>query len=337
MRFKFYTIILALTLYSLFSCNTSTKTIEVENDPKGKKAITVPSFSSDSAYAFIKKQVDFGPRVPNTTAHELCGDYLISKLEDYGARVVVQNFTEDSYQGHQLYLRNVIASYNQEAKKRVLLAAHWDTRPFADKDTANRRSPIPGANDGASGVAVLLEIARKLSHHELPQVGIDIVLFDGEDYGAHIDDDAPNMINNRVKIWWCLGSQYWAEHPHKKNYSAYYGILLDMVGADNAKFYKEGGSMQFAPKVANKIWTTARYLGYGNYFINANGPGITDDHIFVNTIAKIPMVNIVQYDPNSPSYFFPSYHHTHRDNMDIIDKQTLQAVGETTLYVIYHE
>jgi len=338
MIYSFQNIMLAIVLTLLYyACNTSTKTMETEVANKGKKSITVPSFNSDSAYNFIKQQLEFGPRVPGTEGHQLCGDYLINKLEKYGAKVVVQNFTENSYRGEVLHLRNIIGSYNLSAKKRILLAAHWDTRPFADKDFERRREAIPGANDGASGVAVLLEIARKLNHHEHPNVGIDFIFFDGEDYGAHVDDDAPKMIDGKMKIWWCLGSQYWSENLHKKNYSAYYGVLVDMVGAEDAKFYKEGGSMQFAPKVVNKIWTTARYLGYGNYFINANGPGITDDHIFVNTIAKIPMVNIIDYDPDSPTYFFPDYHHTHEDNLSLIDPQTLQSVGETLLYVLYHE
>lgn len=324
-------------LFLLFSCNTGTKTVEGDKITKGKKSITVPSFSSDSAYYFIEKQLAFGPRVPNTPGHQLCGDYLVKKLESFGATVTVQNFTEEAFDGTVLRLRNIIASYNPQEKKRVLLAAHWDTRPFADKDTSHTRHPIMGANDGASGVAVLLEIARKLHHHELPKVGIDIIFFDGEDYGEPIGSDVPNMKDGRMRIWWCLGSQYWGRNPHKPKYSAFYGILLDMVGAKDARFFKEGGSMQFAPKVMNKVWTTARYLGYENYFVNTTSPGITDDHIFVNTLAKIPMINIVDHDPRSDSYYFPGYHHTHLDNLEIIDKLTLQAVGETVLYVIYNE
>lgn len=337
---RFYGIILLFSFFLVFvfvSCNTSTKTVEGDRKLKNERSVTVPSFSSDSAYLFIEKQLAFGPRVPNSAAHQLCGEYLIDKFESYGAKVIVQNFTEEAYDGTTLRLRNIIASYNLQEKKRILLAAHWDTRPFADKDTVGRHKPIAGANDGASGVAVLLEIARKLDFHELPDVGIDMVLFDGEDYGEHADVKQPPMKNGRMQIWWCLGSQYWARNPHKDKYSAYYGVLLDMVGAKGARFYKEGGSMQFAPKVVNKIWTKARYLGYENYFVNSNSPGITDDHIFVNTIAKIPMINIIDHAPNSSSYYFPSYHHTHRDNIDIIDRQTLQAVGETLLYVIYNE
>ena len=336
---KFETLLLHTLTILLFlsSCNTGSKTVEGERLIKSKKTVTVPSFSADSAFMFIEKQVSFGPRVPNTMPHQLCGNYLIKKLEYFGAEVSVQNFTEKSFDGKTLHLRNIIASFNPLVKKRILLAAHWDTRPFADKDTANFHTPIDGANDGASGVAVLLEIARKFYIHDLPNAGIDIVFFDGEDYGEYPGANAPGIIDGRMRIWWCLGSQYWSQNLHKKKYSAYYGILLDMVGAKNAKFHKEGGSMQFAPKVVNKIWTYGKHLGYSNYFINANSPGITDDHIFVNTIAKIPMINIVDHDESSTSYYFPSYHHTHQDNLDLIDKQTLQAVGETLLYSLYHE
>ena len=318
-------------------CESSKKSIDQSNNIDSKKSVTVPSFNNDSAYAFIQRQVDFGPRVPNTDPHKLCGLYLAEKLKSYGAEVIEQDFVEQAYDGSRLYLKNIVASYNPQQQKRVLLAAHWDTRPFADKDVTDRYDPIDGANDGASGVGVLLEVARAINKSETPNVGVDIIFFDGEDYGEHEDVGAPPRKNGLVQIWWCLGSQYWAKNPHKPKYAAYYGILLDMVGAKDAKFYKEGGSMQFAPKVVKKVWNTARSLGYSNYFINTNSSGIMDDHIFVNRDAKIPMIDIVEHDPVSPSYYFGHYHHTKKDNMDVIDKQTLQAVGETVLYTIYNE
>ncbi|MCK5705697.1 MAG: M28 family peptidase [Cyclobacteriaceae bacterium] len=320
-----------------FGCESSKKSVDHAAARNSKKAITVPSFNSDSAYLFIQKQVDFGPRVPNTDAHKVCGDFLVNKLKSYGAKVTEQNFREQAYNGTILHLKNIIAAYNPNARKRILLASHWDTRPYADKDFAGRYEAIDGANDGGSGVGILLEVARILSKNEKPNTGIDIILFDGEDYGEHEDVKNTPLKNGLVQIWWCLGSQYWADHPHVPKYSAYYGILLDMVGSKNARFYKEGGSMQFAPKVVKKVWKTARSLGYSNYFINTNSPGIMDDHIFVNRDAKIPMIDIVEFDPDSPSYYFGDYHHTRKDNMSIIDKQTLQAVGETVLYTIYNE
>jgi len=319
------------------ACESSKKSIDQTGARVTKKSTTVPSFHRDSAYHFIQQQVAFGPRVPNSDPHKLCGEFLADKLRAYGATVIEQEFIEQAYDGTQLHLKNIIGSYNPEARKRVLLASHWDTRPFADKDTDGRYEPIDGANDGASGVGVLLEIARILSRNDKPKIGIDIIFFDGEDYGEHEDVEDTPLKNGLVQIWWCLGSQYWAENPHVNNYSAYYGILLDMVGGENATFYKEGGSMQFAPKVVKKVWNTARSLGYSNYFVNINSPGIMDDHIFVNRDAKIPMIDIVEYDPNSPTYYFGSYHHTRKDNLGIINRQTLQAVGETVLYTIYNE
>lgn len=320
-----------------FGCEGSKQSLDQATGRKSKKAVTVPSFNSDSAYFFIQKQINFGPRVPNTDAHKVCGEFLVNKFKSYGASVIEQNFSEQAYNGNILYLKNIIATYNPDARKRILLGSHWDTRPYADKDVEARYKPIDGANDGGSGVGVLLEVARILSKNEKPNIGLDIILFDGEDYGEHEDVEDTPLKNGLVQIWWCLGSQYWAEHPHVPKYSAYYGILLDMVGAKNARFFKEGGSMQFAPKVVQKVWNTARSLGYSNYFINTNSPGIMDDHIFVNRDAKIPMIDIVEYDPDSPSYYFGDYHHTRNDNIHIIDKQTLQAVGETVLYTIYNE
>jgi hypothetical protein len=192
-----------------------------------------------------------------------------------------------------------------------------------------------GANDSGSGVGILLELARILSTEEPREVGVDIILFDGEDYGE--PDFYDGASSNANLIDWCLGSQYWSKNKHKKNYMAYYGILLDMVGAQGATFYKEGGSIQYAKKVVEKVWGAGDDLGYGRYFIDKTSPGITDDHIFVNRDGKIPMINIVEYDPDSPDSYFGSYHHTQKDNMTLIDKNTLKAVGQTVLHVIFNE
>lgn len=302
-----------------------------------KRQVTVPAFNSDSAYSFIQKQVDFGPRVPNTNSHDSCGLYLENMLIKFGAKVLLQEFSARAYDGSILRLKNIIASYNIYSTKRILLATHWDTRPFADGDTENRDQPIDGANDGGSGVGVLMEVARQLGTNDLPNVGVDIIFFDGEDYGEHQDMNFSPTLNGRAQVWWCLGSQYWSYKPHLPRYSAYYGVLLDMVGSRDAQFWREGGSMQFAPKVTKSVWKTARGLGYGHYFINKNSPAITDDHIFVNHNARIPMVAIVDYSPSKNSYYFGDYHHTHNDNMSLINKQTLQAVGETMLFVVYNE
>ncbi len=294
---------------------------------------TVPAFNNDSAYQFIQQQVDFGPRVPNTPAHKATGDYIIKKLESYGAEVVVQEFTAEAFDGTKLNLRNIIASFNPGFTKRILLAAHWDTRPFADKDTERIDEPIDGANDGGSGVGVLLEIARQFSINEMPRVGVDMIFFDGEDYGMTEDYKVIGAQLNPAETW-ALGSQYWSKNLHKSNYSAYYGILLDMVGGENARFYREGISMNFAPSIVKKVWDQAHRIGHGSFFVYQNGPPVTDDHVFVNYNAKIPMIDIIEFYPENN---FGSYHHTHEDNMEIIDKQTLKAVGETVLHVIYNE
>jgi len=308
-----------------------TENSDILEEPKA--AVNPPPFNSDSAYYFIEQQVDFGPRVPNTVSHKKTGDFLVETLSRYGAKVVEQTFEAEAFDGTKLYLRNIIGSYNLEARKRILLAAHWDTRPFADKDTKDENLPIEGANDGGSGVAVLLEFAR-IFKDSLPEVGIDIILFDGEDYGEP-DSFKGNL--SRGEIYWCLGSQYWSENPHIPGYSAYYGILLDMVGAKDAAFYQEGISMHYAPKVVEKVWNTAANLGYRQYFVPSKTGMITDDHVFINEKAQIPTIDIIQYGPDNAGVFFGDYHHTHRDNMDIISKETLKAVGETVLHVIYNE
>ena len=321
-----------LIVLLLQGCSQSAN--EVQEVPQTEeKQVYVPGFNADSAYFFIEKQVSFGPRVPNTEAHRQCGDYLVAKLKEYGAQVEEQTFEAAAFDGTMLQLRNIIGSYQPQQQKRILLAAHWDTRPFADKDTIDTDQPILGANDGASGVAVLLEVARLFSNDTMPEVGIDIIFFDGEDYGEPEDRKASiDEVGDRV--WWCLGSQYWSENKHKSNYSAYYGILLDMVGAENARFCRDVVSMNNAPSVVSRVWEQAQQLGYQRYFVYDKGDEIIDDHIYVNYKANIPMIDIIECDPATT---FGSYHHTHADNMDIISKATLEAVGETVLHVIYHE
>src|SRR5690606_17278509 len=166
----------------VFSCGRE-KEKKANSTEKPARIVNVPTFNADSAYYFVQKQVDFGPRVPNTPAHRQAGDYFIKTLESFGAVVQVQEFESTTFDGKKLKLRNIIASYFPEKTKRILLAAHWDTRPFADKDDQNKEKPIDGANDGGSGVGVLLEIARVLKDNTPPEVGIDIILFDGEDWG----------------------------------------------------------------------------------------------------------------------------------------------------------
>ncbi len=317
----------------LTSCGPNTAT---EQEATQRLApLPAPDFNPDSAYAFVARQVDFGPRVPNTAAHHATKEWLVDKLTAYGASVQVQEFEAEAYNGTSLQLSNIIASLYPEQRKRILLAAHWDTRPYADKDSIRTDQPINGANDGGSGVGVLLEVARALQGADtVPRVGIDIILFDGEDYGE--PEGEKNDAESANRVWWCLGSQHWSDNKHVPNYSAYYGILLDMVGAEEATFYQEGVSERVAPSIVKKVWNTAQQLGYGSYFVRKESPEIIDDHVYVNYDAKIPMIDIVEYEPTNQSYF-ADYHHTHADGMDIISRETLEAVGETVLHVVYGE
>jgi hypothetical protein len=292
-----------------------------------------PDFIADSAYAYIAKQVAFGPRIPNSRAQEACRDWLATELKRHGWEVSLQEFTANRYDGLKMKGYNIIARYNPSVTKRVLLAAHWDSRSIADKDTVRQKEPIDAANDGASGVGVLLEIARQIAASPTkPNVGIDIVLFDLEDHGEPHD-----FTGNTSPTSWALGSQHWAANVMPAGYKPYYGILLDMVGAKGAVFPHEGSSMQYAPGIVRSIWATASDLGYSNYFLDEDAFGISDDHTAVNEVAKIQMIDIIDLRPMNGGYEFGSYHHTHQDNLQIIDKATLKAVGQTLLQVLYRE
>ncbi|TLX77556.1 M28 family peptidase [Labilibacter sediminis] len=324
--------ILVLSFVVLVSCNLSQVKNKTNTKNKSARVVDVPVFDADSAYYFVKGQVDFGPRVPNSKPHELCAAYLADKLRGYGADVIVQEAQVRAFDNTLLNAKNIIGQYKPEVKNRVLLFAHWDSRPFADhcEDVSRRNEAILGANDGASGVGVLLEIARQLNVKQL-DYGVDIIFFDAEDYGI------PDHIQTDYKPdTWCLGSQYWGKNPHRKDYYAKYGILLDMVGAKGATFYQELHSLQYAPRLVRKVWNTANKLGYGNYFVYQKGGAITDDHVYVNKYLNIPCIDIIQHDPSTSSSF-GSYWHTHDDNMDVIDKATLKAVGQTLLEVLYNE
>ncbi len=322
-------------LYILFaaamiSCsqNPSSSSAKVESQPV--KQQNVPAFDADSAWVFVENQVKFGPRVPNSEAHVACGNYLTSELKRFGAQVYEQEATLTAYNGTQLKAKNIIGSFNPENSKRVLLFAHWDSRPYADhdKDPANHKKPIDGADDGASGVGVLLEMARQFSIKS-PAIGIDIIFFDAEDYGT------PEFVKEYKENTWCLGAQFWAKNPHVKGYKADFGILLDMVGAKNASFFKEATSMRYAPQIVEEVWSTARDLGYGKFFINAEGGAITDDHQYVILGRNIPCIDIIYTDPESDNGFGPHWH-TQNDTMDNIDRETLKAVGQTVLQVVYN-
>jgi len=307
----------------LVSCEQPAEKVEKKPQPL---VVNTPAFNADSAYNFIQQQVNFGPRVPNSTAHRQCADYLFQKLSSYLPNTEKQDFTaRNSNTGEVYQFTNIIASYNPQASRRILLGAHWDTRIKADKDSSDPEQQFDGANDGGSGVGVILEIARLISQDSL-SIGVDFILFDAEDQG-------------NLGLDWCLGSKHWTANKHQANYSAYYGILLDMVGAKDATFLREAYSMQYAPKIVRQTWNEAHQLGYSRFFIYKDGAPIEDDHLYVNVNAKIPMIDIIDTKPlaNQAGDPFKDYHHRPGDNMEVIDPTTLQAVGHTVLHLLYKE
>ena len=313
---------LVVVLFSSCDQGGNKESPGVVSNPTIKQA---PAFNADSAYSFIQQQVDFGPRIPNSQAHRNCGDFLYEKMSGYADKVMVQEFDSKSQSGEFYQFRNIIASFNPEAGRRILLGAHWDTRAKADKFKEDPNVQFDGANDGGSGVAVLLEIARLLADDSLT-IGIDMILFDAEDQGG-------------LGLDWCLGSKYWSQNKHQSGYSAYYGVLLDMVGAANATFPLEHYSKQFAPSIIDKVWDEGHRAGFSRYFVFGNGGAIEDDHYYVNVNAKIPMIDIIDMIPDGADKndAFKPYHHRPTDNMDIISTETLHAVGTTVLNLLYRE
>ena len=295
--------------------------------------VKVPAFNADSAYTFIEKQVAFGPRVPNTPEHAAAAEYLLDKLGSYADTAMIQPFKARAYNGTVLNGKNIIGSFNPQAKSRILLCAHWDSRPYADHDPdpANHNTPIDGANDGGSGVGVLLEVARQLAGQR-PEIGVDIIFFDAEDYGPPQDHQKRGTDN-----WWALGSQYWSKNPHDPDYYAKFAILLDMVGARDARFYMEGYSMMYAPGILKKVWNTAHRAGFTDYFIFEQKGYIDDDHKPINEVMKIPAIDIIHMDDASSNGSFFDHWHTIHDTMDKIGKESLRAVGQTILTVVYEE
>ena len=333
---KFILFIASVLLLS--SCGDKQPKGTPSTSEKPNKTVSVPNFNADSAYQYVACQTSFGPRVPETQAHADCAQWLAAKLGEFADTVIVQDFRAKLYNGKGVDGQNIVGVFHPEAKKRIVLCAHWDSRPYADHDSdaANTHTPIDGANDGASGVGVLMECARQFKLQELPEhLGVDIVLFDLEDYGPHIEE-AEKYYDEDVN-YWALGSQYWSKHPHVYGYKAYYGILLDMVGGSNPTFPKEYYSQGYAAWVSNKVWRRAADLGYRPYFTNELGALISDDHVPMNQNAGIPTIDIIDLQPNSSNGCFPEVWHTINDNLEHIDKETLGMVGKVLVNVVYEE
>lgn len=277
------------------------------------------AFDADSAYRFVAEQVEFGPRVPGTEAHRRCGDYIASKLRGYGADVTVTDTVFVAIDGKSTPVRNIMGRFRPEAKRSVMLLAHYDTRPWADRDAnpSNHSLPIDGANDGGSGVAVMLEIARNISG--IPaDLGIDMLFVDAEDAGSYAEDAT-----------WCIGSQAWASYRNPADRCPSFAILLDMVGGKDAVFHREYFSELSAKGINDRVWAAARALGYGSRFVDAMGGAINDDHLNIQA-AGIPAIDIIEsYNPSTEG-FNPTWH-TLDDNLSNIAPTTMAIVGRVVM------
>jgi glutaminyl-peptide cyclotransferase len=300
---------------------TDTVSTPINRPAHASPAMTPPPFDGTSAFGYLTAQTSFGPRNPNSPGHDLCLNYLETTVKGFADRVTRQEFTRKGYRGEVLPLTNIIASFAPEASTRILLCAHWDTRPRAehDPDKSKWNTPILGANDGASGVAVLLEIAKQLKAAP-PAIGVDIVLFDGEDYGIEGDRDM-----------YLLGSRHFAAHL-PPNYVPRFGILLDMIGDAQLEIPKEKNSVRFAPDVIRLIWDAARELGI-EQFIDEPGEEVMDDHWPLND-AGIKTVDLIDFNyPDQTN----RYWHTTLDTPEHCSPESLKAVGLVLSNVIYSQ
>lgn len=315
---------------TISSCKSAKK-----DSTAGDEAVALvgPTFNADSAYAYCEQQCLFGPRTMNSEAHDKCAQWIVNKFKQFGCEVTTQNADLKGWDGTILKSQNIIARTKPEVTTRLLVCAHYDSRPWADNDpdSTNWRKPVMAANDGASGVAVMLELARLMQNDSTVNVGVDFVCFDAEDYGVPQWSSAPDSQDS-----WALGAQYWAEHQ-PQGYEARYGVLLDMVGGEGAKFYQESVSKQYAAEIVNKVWRTASQIGYGSYFPMQEGGMITDDHVPVNEKAGIACIDIIPFYPDCQQSSFGPTWHTINDTMEHIDRATLKAVGQTMVQILYSE
>jgi len=330
MKHLFLGLLSASLLLSCSSKESSSETTATETvSEPAAPAVQVPKFNADAAYAYIEQQVGFGPRVPGSPAQLKCAEWMETQLKKYCDTVYRQQTTLTAGDKKtKLRCINLVGVINPKATRRILFLAHWDSRPWADQDPVNKTGAVDAADDGASGVAVLIELANRLKETPLTNkdVGVDILLTDVEDYGkTEWGDDS-----------YALGTQYWARNPHVAGYKAEGGILLDMVGGKNARFPLENISARYAGSLQREVWDAAGKAGFSSFFVYEQGGAITDDHVPVNEILKIPTIDIIDLPAGSPTGF-PAHWHTRNDNMSNIDKATLNAVGQTLLQFIYNQ
>ncbi len=287
------------------------------------------AFDGTQAIAYVRAQLDFGPRVPGTAGHRRTGDWIVAQMRQRADTVIEQRWTHVTQRGDSLPLRNILARFRPAETARVLYIAHWDTRPTADSDRnlGARQQPIPGANDGASGVALLIALADVLKKTP-PTVGVDLLFVDGEDYGSFQDPQLRDVL---------IGSRYFANHLPSPDYRPLYGVLWDMIGDRDLQIYQEQNSVTAAPEVVARVWQTAKDLGYEKFFIPEVGEAITDDHVpLLGKGLRVIDVIDLDYGPpleNGGAGPGTTYHHTLQDTIDKISARSLQIVGDvaTTL------
>lgn len=317
---------LFLTL-ALTACG-SRKSADTDRDTDSAAAVPVAVADADSAMSYVAAQVAFGPRTPGSDAHRECRSWLAGKLTSLGVEnVTVDEAAVTTADGIGRTVYNIFGSINPGTTRRVLLLAHYDTRPHADEDPdpANRSTPLDGANDGASGVAVLLDVARALRANPVDSIGVDILLTDLEDSGTDGDDTS-----------WCLGTQKWVENmPYTDGNLPVYGILLDMVGGRDARFNREMISDSYAHAICDKVWAVAAASGLSARFPNERGGAVIDDHLYINR-AGIPCIDIIENANPATGSFNPTWH-TLGDNLGAIDPATLAAVGQVVLNTLARE
>ena len=296
----------------LLACNGE-KANGGETKPEDTRPRT--TFSGDSAMAYVRAQMAFGNRIPGTEAARRTGDWIVERMRRSADTVVVQSWTHTTLDGKALPMRNVLARFRPDAAERVLYVAHWDTRPISESAAtpAERAMPVPGANDGASGVALLIGVADALRRTP-PQYGVDLLLVDGEDYG---DFSKKNDV--------FIGSRYFAEHLPTADYRPLFGVVWDMIGDRDLQIYHEGNSVSFAPEVVARVWQEAEDLGYARYFIPQGRYSIDDDHLPLQR-KGLRVIDVIDFD-------FPD-HHKPTDTIDKVSARSLQIVGDVAVGLV---
>jgi hypothetical protein len=287
------------------------------------------AFSGEQAMGYVKAQLDFGPRVPGTPAHRRAGDWIVAQMRQRADTVIEQTWTHVTQASDSLPMRNILARFRPGVEQRVLYVAHWDTRPVADADRnlGARTQPIPGANDGASGVALLIALADVLAKTP-PSVGVDLLFVDGEDYGSFSDPELPDVL---------IGSRYFADHLPSPDYHPLFGVVWDMIGDRDLNIYQEGNSVNAAAEVVQRVWQAAAELGYEDAFIPEVIEAITDDHVpLIKKGLRVIDVIDIDYGPPIENGGRPAatYHHTMQDTIDKVSARSLQIVGDVATALV---